>query len=161
VNWGFEGERRRGKEDLRSSPLSSSRRSFATRPQSHLSSRYCLFTSLPALPVRRGKQTPSNHPIFLVMVPLLRRQADRISNMHANRESGELNDEVIYLRTVTKRHAPESLFTRNAAGAILGRCTDPVLERYSGRRMALCPLSAAFNSGVWPSSSFASTSLSS
>jgi hypothetical protein len=53
------------------------------------------------------------------MVPLLRRQADRISNMHANRESGELNDEVIYLRTVTKRHAPESLFTKNAAGAII------------------------------------------
>ena len=38
--------------------------------------------------------------------------------MRTYRESGELDDEVIYLGTVTKRHAAKSSSTRNAAGAL-------------------------------------------
>jgi hypothetical protein len=45
--------------------------------------------------------------------------------MHAYRESGELTDEVIYLRTITKRHASKCTSTGNAAGALtIGQNSD-------------------------------------
>jgi hypothetical protein len=61
---------------------------------------------------------PSSYLTLLAMVPLLGRQPDQISNMHVNQESGESDDEVIYLGTTTKCHAPKSSSIRKAAGAL-------------------------------------------
>jgi hypothetical protein len=54
---------------------------------------------------------PLSHLTLLAIVPLLAHSPDQILNTRVNQESSDIDDEVIYLGTLTKRHASKVYFS--------------------------------------------------